>query len=98
MSLFAISFVEFIGTFIFISVILLFASKEWGAVAIGIALTAMILFGGAISGGHFNPAVSFAMYLSGNIEAFALCTYIVAQCLGGGCAHLYASSIATVVA
>ena len=60
-------FVEFVGTFVFISVIFRYASKEWGALAIATALAAVILFAGYASGGHFNPAVSLAMYVANNI-------------------------------
>ena len=55
--------VEFIGTFIFLSVIL----NTGEAIPIGIALAAVIFFGGKISGGHFNPAVSVAMTMAGKI-------------------------------
>ena len=53
-------FTEFIGTFIFLSVIL----KTGDALAIGIALASVIYFGGKVSGGNFNPAVSYMMLLS----------------------------------
>jgi len=89
----AVPLVEFIGSFIFIAVIFQFASKEWGAFPIGLALTVMVLFGGAISGGHFNPAVSLAMYLSNKLELLPLLMYVVAQLLGGGCAHLFTTQL-----
>lgn len=71
--------VEFIGTFIFLSVIL--TSGE--AIPIGIALITAILFGGKISGGNFNPAVSIMMHLKGTLNMTDLVGYIVAQVLGG---------------
>ena len=52
--------VEFIGTFMFLSVIL----SQGQALPIVIALAAAIYFGGAISGGHFNPAVSFMFHMN----------------------------------
>ena len=76
-------FVELLGTFVFISVIFRYASKQWGALAIGAALAVAILFGGAISGGHFNPAVSLAMYLSQRITAPQLGGYVAMQAIGG---------------
>ena len=78
-------FVELLGTFVFISVIFRYASKQWGAFAIGAALAVAILFGGAISGGHFNPAVSLAMYLSQSqsITAPQLGAYVAMQAIGG---------------
>lgn len=38
---------------------------------------------GHISGGHFNPAVSFGLLVSGRFPAKDLVPYIVAQVLGG---------------
>lgn len=78
--------VELIGTFIFLSVILtcVKASDIGPAVtplAIGLALTAVIYFGGGISDGHFNPAVSVMFGLSdGKWERYSV--YIVGQLLG----------------
>jgi len=74
--------VEFIGTFIFLSVIL----TNGEAIPIGIALTTAIFFGGKISGGNFNPAVSIMMYLKGTLKGGDLPMYIIAQVLGGVCA------------
>ena len=76
-------FVELIGTFVFINVIFQYASKEWGAFAIGLALAVVVLFGGAISGGHYNPAVSLAMFIAQKIDAVTLCGYVVMQLIGG---------------
>jgi aquaporin Z len=70
---------EFIGTFIFLGVIL--ATGE--AFPIGLALATAIFFGGKISGGHYNPAVSFMMYLNKAINIQQLCVYVLAQVLGG---------------
>ena len=44
---------QFIGTFIFLSVILITGQ----AIPIGLILAGMVYWGGAISGGAFNPAV-----------------------------------------
>ena len=54
--------VEFIGTFVFLSVIL----RTGEALPIAVALA--ICFSGAVSGGHFNPAVN-AMLLKNNHSA-----------------------------
>lgn len=81
--------VEFIGTFVFLSVILSHGKDPW---AIATALLTAIYFGGAISGGHFNPAVSFMMYLSKSIDMSKLLGYIVVQLLGGTAA-LYFSKL-----
>ena len=75
--------VELIGTFVFITVIFRFAKETWGAFPIGLALAAVILFGGAVSGGHFNPAVSVAMFFSDKLTITGLLAYVIAQVLGG---------------
>ena len=80
-------FTEFIGTFIFLGVIL----KTGDALAIGIALASVIYFGGKVSGGHFNPAVSFMMLLSNKIDIAKFVAFIIAQVLGGTAAFLFHS-------
>ena len=70
---------EFIGTFIFLGVII----STGEAIPIGLALATSIFFGGKISGGHYNPAVSFMMYLNKAINIQQLFVYILAQVLGG---------------
>lgn len=71
--------VEFIGTFIFLSVIL----SQGKPIPIAVALLAVIYFGGSISGGNFNPAVSIMMYLKENLSMNDTLFYILAQILGG---------------
>ena len=70
---------ELIGTFIFLGVIL--ATGE--AIPIGIALATAILFGGKISGGHFNPAVTIMMLANNKITSVEALGYILAQVIGG---------------
>ena len=71
--------VEFLGTFIFLSVIL----NTGEAMPIAIALASVIYFGGNVSGGHFNPAVSVMMSLNGKLSNSQLPGYVFAQILGG---------------
>jgi len=71
--------VEFIGTFTFLSVIM--ATGQ--ALPIGLALAASIYWGGPISGGHFNPAVSVMMAANGKISIPVLIGYVAAQVIGG---------------
>ena len=71
--------VEFVGTFIFLSVIL----TQGKPIPIAVALLAAIYFGGAVSGGNFNPAVSVMMYFKKALSGFDLPFYIIAQVLGG---------------
>lgn len=76
---------EFVGTFLFLSVIL----STGQAIPIALALAAAIYFGGSISGGHFNPAVSTMMLAKGGISMETWITYIIAQVLGGLVALLW---------
>ena len=70
---------EFIGTFIFLSVIL----ATGDPFAIGLSLAVAIYFGIKVSGGHFNPAVSIMMYFKKAINNKELVCYIISQVLGG---------------
>jgi len=85
--------VEFIGTFIFLSVILNTAGKDNAAFAIGLALTAVIFFGGAVSGGHFNPAVSVMMLLNKGLSMGDFVPYVGAQLLGGAAALYFHTNV-----
>ena len=78
-------FTEFIGTFIFLSVIL----KSGDPLAIGLALASVIYFGGKVSGGNFNPAVSYMMLLSNKLDGSKFFVYIIAQFLGATAAYLF---------
>lgn len=71
--------VEYLGTFLLITVIA-FVGNPY---AIGASLTAGILLGGAVSGGHFNPAVSLWAWLSGKIPTYTLGLYVLAQAAAG---------------
>lgn len=81
--------VELIGTFILVGVILMQASKPEGPLAIGLALAVVIYFGGSISGGHFNPAVSLASYMNGGIDLTNTGIYMVVQLVGAAIAFLF---------
>ena len=70
---------EFIGTLVLVYVILATGQP----LAIGLALALIIMVIGGISGGHENPAVSFAMYLGGKLSQEDLIPYIIAQISGG---------------
>ena len=75
--------VEFIGTFFFLSIILnTITEPSYGPIAIAVGLLAAIYFGGKISGGHFNPAVSIMMFIKGNIQGDLAIVYISAQIIG----------------
>lgn len=71
--------VEFLGTFVFLSVIIATGQP----ILVALALLLVILLGGSISGGHFNPAVSLMFWANGALSNGNLAGYIVAQVLGG---------------
>ena len=84
--------VEFIGTFFLVFTI--GATAAYGdesciaPLAIGFVLMVMVYAGGYISGGHYNPAVSFAAAIRGALEWKQFLPYIIAQILGGSCAAI----------
>ena len=83
--------VEFIGTFFLVTTIgcVVIAPGDAGAmapVAIGAVLMAMVFAGGHVSGAHYNPAVTIAVYLRGKCGAGDVPGYIVAQCAAAAAA------------
>jgi aquaporin Z len=52
------------------------------ALAFGLTVLTMAYAVGHISGGHFNPAVSFGLWAGGRFSAKELLPYIVSQCAG----------------
>jgi len=80
---------EFVGTFVlvltagFCSTV---GSSMWGATAIAMALMVMVYATAPVSGGNLNPAVSFALGLSGDLPWTKVMEYCVAQIVGGACA------------
>lgn len=82
---------ELVGTFLFLSVIAL--SGPTGALAplaIGSALMALVYMGGHISGAHYNPAVSFGLFLRRKLGATDLVLYWIAQLTGSVLAFTFA--------
>jgi aquaporin Z len=78
--------VEFIGAFFLIFTIGMTVLEPgvppgFAPLAIGSALMVMIFAGGHISGGHFNPAVSLAVFLRGKATLNDTIIYWVAQIL-----------------
>lgn len=69
---------ELIGTFFLVLVIALTGDP----VAIGAILVAMIYAGGYISGAHYNPAVTLAMFMRGKLNIRESAFYMLAQIVG----------------
>ncbi|NKB83298.1 aquaporin Z [Ochrobactrum grignonense] len=65
------------------------------ALAFGLTVLTMAYAVGGISGGHFNPAVSFGLLVAGRFPAKDLIPYWVAQVLGGIAAAAVLYLIAT---
>jgi aquaporin Z len=81
---------EFIGTFFLVLTVgfCVVSNAPLAGVAIGSSLMIMIYMGGHISGGHYNGAVSLAVFLRGKIDARTLIGYLVSQLLGAVAAAL----------
>tara|TARA_R110000782_G_scaffold48551_1_gene106162 strand:- start:2603 stop:3301 length:699 start_codon:yes stop_codon:yes gene_type:complete len=53
------------------------------ALAFGLTVVTMAYAVGPISGGHFNPAVTFGLWAGGRFAAKDIPVYVIAQVLGG---------------
>ncbi len=78
--------VEFIGTMFLVLVIGLTVIDPWDVtlapIAIASVLMVMIYAGGAISGAHYNPAVTLAVWMRGKCAAGDVVPYMLAQVAG----------------
>jgi aquaporin Z len=86
---------EFIGTFFLVLTVgCTVMSTGTGVIpplAIGSALMVMVYAGGHVSGGHYNPAVTLAVFLRGRCPAKDVLPYMAAQVLGALIAAAVAS-------
>lgn len=84
--------VEFIGTFFLVftvaSAVLMAGDGVIAPISIGFALMIMVYAGGHISGGHYNPAVSFAAAIRGALEWKQILPYWISQAVGAAVAVL----------
>ncbi|WP_372367653.1 MIP/aquaporin family protein [Candidatus Uabimicrobium sp. HlEnr_7] len=69
---------EFIGTMFLVLAI----GLTQDPLAIGIMLTAIIYAGGHISGAHYNPAITIAIWMRGKLATKYVAGYILMQILG----------------
>jgi MIP family channel proteins len=88
---------ELIGTFLFffvgIGAAMLGPLQGWTsndpaglivvALAHGVVLAVLVSALGAVSGAHFNPAVTFGVWVAGQIPARHAIQYVIAQLIGG---------------
>ena len=87
--------VEFIGTFFLVltigmTVIDPVVAVGFAPLAIGAALMVMVFAGGHVSGAHYNPAVTLAVWLRGRCATADVPAYLIAQVLGAAAAALVA--------
>ena len=85
--------VELMGTFFLVLTIgsVVMAPNDAGAMAplaIGAVLMVMVFAGGHVSGAHYNPAVTLAVFLRGKCPASDLPGYLVAQSVGAAAAAM----------
>jgi len=79
---------EFLGTLVFFYVI--FNVGE--PISIAAALLGVIFFGAAVSGAHYNPGVSFLMWLGGRISLGTALQYVLVQLLAAATVVLLSTS------
>lgn len=73
--------VEFIGTFFLVFTVGMAVAKADGLapLAIGAVLMVMVFAGGHVSGAHYNPAVSTAVFVRGKMDQPEFIAYVVVQ-------------------
>lgn len=78
---------EFIGTFFLVLVVGMTVidpgAGSLAPLAIGATLMVMVYAGGHVSGGHYNPAVTLAVWLRGRCPQSDVLPYIGSQITGG---------------
>jgi aquaporin Z len=77
---------EFIGTFFLVltvgCTVIPGAAGVIAPLAIGSALMIMVFAGGHVSGGHYNPGVTLAVWLRGRCDTKDVVPYMLSQILG----------------
>lgn len=79
---------EFIGTFFLVT-----GAALGGGIGAGLALMVMVYAGGHISGAHYNPAVSLAVWVRGRLSTGEMFGYWMAQVAGGILAAVIVSNL-----
>jgi aquaporin Z len=75
---------EFIGTFFLVFTVCttVLSGFNLAPLAIGLVLAAMVFAGGHVSGAHYNPAVTVAVWLRGRLASGEVLPYMMAQVAG----------------
>ncbi len=88
---------EFVGTFFLVFTVAMAAvagnAGDLAGVAIGGVLMVMVFAGGHISGAHYNPAISMALFQRGGFGWREMVNYWVAQLAGSATAALVAVQV-----
>ncbi|MGD1087862.1 MAG: aquaporin [Verrucomicrobiota bacterium] len=88
---------EFIGTFFLVFTVGMTVIQpgigNFAPLAIGSALMIMVYAGGHVSGGHYNPAVTLAVWLRGRCPKSDVLPYIGSQIAAGICAALLVTAL-----
>ena len=84
---------EFLGTAILTAVILGVSKSNIGipyfvAIAAGVTVAAGTIVFGAISGAHFNPAITLGLWSARKVKTLPALVYVAAQLFGAICAYL----------
>ncbi|HEX7630906.1 MAG TPA: aquaporin [Lacunisphaera sp.] len=91
--------VEFIGTFFLVFTIGMTVvapgAGNLAPLAIGCALMVMVYAGGHVSGAHYNPAVTLAVFLRGKCSAADIVPYMGSQVAGAVVASLAVKALKT---
>jgi aquaporin Z len=76
---------ELVGTFFLVFTVCaaVRGQEVLAALAIGAVLAAMVFAGGHVSGAHYNPAVTIAVFIRGRLPARDVLPYWAAQLVGG---------------
>lgn len=83
---------EFLGTGVLTMIVLSVSKSTIGipyfvSLAAGLAIGAMTLVFGAISGAHFNPAITLGLWTVRKVSSSKAVVYIIAQLLGATAAY-----------
>ncbi len=84
---------EFLGTAVLTAVVLAVSKSNLGVpyfvgLAAGLAIAAGTLVFGAVSGAHFNPAITIGLWSARRVKTLPAIVYVAAQLLGGIVAYL----------
>merc|ERR1719327_2457310 len=82
---------EFVGTYLLVLTIgcnVEGGTGIAGVLSIASVLTVSIFALASVSGANFNPAVSLALFMNGNLSAGKMATYMLTQVIAGICAGL----------